>query len=89
MKNLVNIARMIALYGQLGFTIVTPPVVMALLGHWLQTVLSIGGWIMVVCIVLGLVASASGAWSFYRRIMAAENRKKEKRTETVTFYHHE
>lgn len=86
MKELVKIARLVALYGQLGFTIVTPPVVMALLGHWLQRRFSLGGWIMAVSLVLGLAAAASGAWGFYRRVTAAE---KQKKTETVVFYHHE
>ena len=88
MKSLVNLAKMAAMYGQLGFTIVTPPVVMALLGHWLQKRFSLGGWFMVVCILLGLTAAGSGVWRFYRRIIAAEN-KKQKKTKTVVFYHHE
>lgn len=89
MKGLVNMARMLALYGQLGFTIVTPPVVMALLGHWLMTRFLLGSWIMPVCILVGLVASASGAWAFYRRVMADGKRKKKEKTDQVTFYRHE
>lgn len=86
MKDLMNIAKMVALYGQVGFTVVTPPIVMALLGHWLQRRFLLGGWVVLVCLVIGLAASASGAYGFYRRVRGKE--KKEK-TETVTYYHHE
>jgi len=86
-KNLVNIAKMVALYGQLGFTIVTPPVVMALLCAWVQQRFLVGSWIMVLGILLGLTASASGAYGFYRRVIAAE--KKDKNNTSIVFYHHE
>ena len=88
MKSLVELAKLAALYGQLGFTIVTPPIVMALLGHWLQTRFSLGSWVMLLCLAVGLTASASGAYGFYRRVVGAEKKKK-KPTETVVFYHHE
>ena len=85
MKDLVVIAKLVALYGQLGFTIVTPPIVMALLCHQLQVRMSLGGWVMVVGIVLGLAASASGAYRFYRRVTASEKKK----DNDIVYYRHE
>lgn len=86
MKEYVRILRLFALFGQLGFTIVTPPVVLAILAHWLQSRFSLGGWVMLIAIVLGLLASASGAYRFYRRV-CAESEKDQK--DTVVFYKHE
>lgn len=85
MKDLVAIAKMIALYGQLGFTIVTPPIVMALVCHQIQVHMSLGGWVMVVGILLGLAASASGAYRFYRRVTATEKKKEN----DIVYYRHE
>lgn len=87
MKDVIKIAKMVALFGQLGFTIVTPPVVMALLGYWLQERFSLGGWVMLAAILLGLAASASGVYRYYRRVTALT--KKEKKTENVIYYRHE
>ena len=90
MKEMMKIARMLALFGQLGFTIVTPPIVLALLAHWLQKRFSMGSWIMLIAIVLGLVASGCGVWQYYRRITAYEKKQeKEHRSVGTVFYHHE
>ena len=88
MKSYVKIARMIALFGQLGFTIVTPPVVLALGAYALQRRFSLGSWIMLLAIFLGLLASASGAYQFYKQVICLDNKHK-KRSETVVFYRHE
>ena len=83
MKDMVKIARMLALFGQLGFTIVTPPVVLALIACKLQQKFSLGSWIMVLAIVLGLIAAGSGVYGYYRRVTAFEQKNKEK---TTTIY---
>lgn len=85
MKDLVAVAKLVALYGQLGFTIVTPPIVMALICHQLRLHTAWGSWIMVVGIVLGLVASASGAYRFYRRVTSSEKKKEN----DIVYYRHE
>ncbi|MBQ9967255.1 MAG: AtpZ/AtpI family protein [Oscillospiraceae bacterium] len=87
MKDLAAVAKLVAIYGQLGFTIVTPPVVMALVCHQLRMRTELGGWVMVVGILLGLIASASGAYRFYRRVTAA-GKKKEKAGD-IAYYRHE
>ena len=87
MKDYIKLARMLALFGQLGFTIVTPPVALALGAYALQRRFSLGSWIMLLAIVLGLIAAASGAYQFYRRVISLE--KKKKGDHTVVFYNHE
>ena len=88
MKDMVKIARMLALFGQLGFTIVTPPIVLALLAHWLQDRFSIGSWVMVLAIVLGLAASVGGVCGYYRRVTAFEKKQKKDKPKAV-YYRHE
>ena len=91
MKNYLRIARLVVAFGQLGFTLITPPVVMSLVGWWLQSRFGLGTWVMLVCLAIGLLTAAASAWQFYLRVMEPE-RKKEKRTQRdkrVVFYTHE
>ena len=87
MKDIVKIARSVALYGQLGFTLVTPPVVMALLCVWLQRRFLLGSWVVLLGILLGLTAAASGVFRFYRRVVNGD--KQEENSTNAVFYRHE
>ncbi|MFQ8765491.1 MAG: hypothetical protein ACLR8U_02415 [Oscillospiraceae bacterium] len=40
-----KLCRGIALVGQLGFSLITPPVVLLWLAHWLQTKYRLGVWV--------------------------------------------
>lgn len=86
----MNVLRLVAAFGQLGFTLITPPVVMALLGWWLQSRFGLGTWVMLAAIIIGLLTSATSAWKFYLRIMGTEKKSEAERTEKpVVFYSHE
>ena len=87
----MNVLRLVAAFGQLGFTLITPPVVMALLGWWLQSRFGLGTWIMLVAIVIGLLTSATSAWQFYLRVMGREKKEAEAEgtQKPVVFYTHE
>lgn len=92
MKKYMKIAQMIAMFGQLGFTLITPPVVMALLAWWLQSRLGWGSWIMIVFLLIGLVTSAVSAYQFYLRVMSSvekTDREKEPAEKQVVYYRHE
>ncbi len=92
MKSFFRIIRLVTMFGQLGFTLITPPVLMALLGWWLQRRFELGTWIMLVCILIGLVTSGVSAYKFYLRVMGSEiNRTTNQDTakKTVVFYTHE
>lgn len=91
MKSCMKLIRAASVLGQLGFTLITPPVVMALLGWWLQSRFGLGAWIMLVCLAVGLFTAAANAYRFYRRVLASAGKKAEKEPETkpVTFYRHE
>ena len=66
--------RGIALVGQLGFSLITPPVVLLWLAHWLQTKYQLGVWITVLALIFGLLTSVSTALQFYRKITAKKDK---------------
>ena len=90
MKNYMNVLRLVATFGQLGFTLITPPVVMALLGWWLQSRFGLGTWVMLLCLLIGLLTSGTSAWKFYRGIVGKEKKAEAESSEKpVVFYTHE
>lgn len=90
MKKYTQILRLVATYGQLGFSLITPPVVMALVGWWLQSRFGLGTWVMLVCLLVGLASSAASAWQFYLRVTARDAKaRKEPEQQPVAFYTHE
>ena len=88
MKKYQDLLKGISYVGQFGFVIVTPPIVMGLLGSWLQKRFGLGGWVMLVCIISGLLAAASSAWSFFKALDKEEQRKEEKYKDSVNFSDH-
>ena len=52
-----KLCRGIALVGQLGFSLITPPVVLLWLAHWLQTKYGLGVWVTILALILGLLTS--------------------------------
>ena len=62
--------RGIALVGQLGFSLITPPVVLLYLAHWLQSRYALGVWVTILALILGLLTSVSTALQFYRKLTA-------------------
>ena len=47
----------ISIYGQMGFTIVVPPVLLCILGNWLRRRFGLGYWVIVAAIVIGLLSA--------------------------------
>ena len=64
-------------YTQFGLTLVSPLILSVLLAYWLQRRYHLGGWIMLIALLIGL---ASMALTFYRFVRAqlAESKKKSK-----------
>lgn len=90
MQNYMKILRGISLVGQLGFTLITPPLLLVLLGSWLQSRFSLGSWIMVVCLLVGLLSSGVGTYNFYKHVLTSVRRHKTEKNEKPTvFYKHE
>lgn len=75
MREYLKIFRMIMMFGQLGFTLITPPVVLALLGWWLQNRFELGPWVVLIGIVVGLMTAGTSAVQFFRRTLSAQKRQ--------------
>lgn len=92
MRSWMKLVRTVTLLGQFGFTFITPPVVMGLLGWWLRDRFGLGVWVMLICLLLGLMTSFAGALRFYRRVMLQIGKRAEAEAPTekpVVFYRHE
>ena len=91
MKKYMNVLRLIASFGQLGFTLITPPVIMALLAWWVQRRFGLGTWVMLVAIVIGLLTSSTIAWKFYLQVTGSEKKQAEaeETKKSVVYYTHE
>jgi len=93
-KNYLRVIRMVTTFGQLGFTLITPPVVMALLGWWLQSRFGLGTWVMFLCLLIGLVSGGTSGYRFLKGILVTDHKRtmeeeKERAKHTVVFYNHE
>lgn len=90
MKSLFGIARTLAVYGQVGFSLIMPPVLMTILGWWFWSRYEMGVWIIALMLVLGLLTSAAGVRRLWRRLKDAPNRaEEEKQEDAVVYYRHE
>ncbi len=88
MKHVKKLIRAAALLGQLGFALITPPVLLAL-GAWkLQERFGFGAWVMLTAIVVGLLTGGSTAYRLIRDAMR-DSEKEENREHTVNYYGHE
>ena len=88
MKPWFKVARMIAVFGQVGFSLITPPILMAWLGWWLWQRLNLGVWIIALFLVLGLLSSAGAARGWWKKFRSMA-RQEEEKDHPVTFYRHE
>lgn len=82
MKTYFRVIRGITVLGQLGFSLVVPPVAMALLARYLQQRFGLGTWLMLVCLAVGLMTTFATARQFYRKVMAAMERESEEHTKS-------
>ena len=92
MRSSMKLLKTLTLLGQFGFTFITPPVTMGILGWWLQSRFGLGTWVMLVCLLIGLMTSFAGAVRFFRRVLLQVERKEEEsepKEKPVVFYRHD
>lgn len=65
MKPYMKLLRDLSWLTQLGFSLVTPPLVLVWLCSWLQRRFSIGSWLSVVGLLVGIVTAVCTAYQFY------------------------
>ena len=72
-----EILRNLSVIGQLGLSLLTPTVGCLLLCMFLQQKFSLGGWIFIPGLILGLGSSATTGWKFAQVVLRSESRKDE------------
>ena len=70
----------IGLITQLGLTLVTPPLLLALGAQWLIRRCDLGDWLLGAAIVIGVLSGISGAFSLIRAELARDRRAEKPRS---------
>lgn len=70
----MRILSRITLVTQLGFSLVTPPVLLVLLALWLQNRTGAGDWLLLAAILTGVLAGISSVWQLLRAELARDRR---------------
>lgn len=68
MRGAFGVLRVAVWLTQLGLSVAGPPVLFLLLGSWLHKSCGWGGWVVVVCIILGVLGAAGGLISSLRTL---------------------
>ncbi len=85
MRSIQRLMRAITLVGQLGFSIISPPLVLTFLAHLAVTRLGWGVWIIVAAIVVGIITAFCSA----RQILMKYARPTRGETPPTSFNTHE
>lgn len=73
-------AENLALLTQLGLSLASPPVVCLYAALWLQRRYALGGWIMVVALLLGIGGGVMSAYKFWTGMKKRWERKDSKKS---------
>ena len=76
MRSLERLARAISFVGQVGFSLITPPLVLIWLARLAQTRLGWGTWVMIAAIIVGLITGLTSVWRLMRGFSKSEEQKK-------------
>ncbi len=68
----------ISVYGQMGFTIVVPPVLLCLLGMWLRNKFGLGSWVILVAILVGLLSAFTTIYNLCMQFLAKSTKDSNK-----------
>lgn len=74
---------------QFGFSLIFPLCVFLFLGHWLQERFALGGWVMVLCGVVGLLTSISTVRSCLQSMLKEMERISDKGEKPLAFNDHD
>jgi hypothetical protein len=73
MRNRTKMLQGITMVTQLGVSLITPPLVCGWLANRLQEKYALGSWVALVGIAIGILASVSTAFNFYRKFCATKH----------------
>ena len=77
----------ISVYGQMGFTIVVPPVLLCLLGLWLRNKFGLGSWVIVAAIAVGLLSAFTTIYKLCMQFLA-KSTKEENKNRKISYRRH-
>ena len=77
----------VSIYGQMGFTIVVPPVLLCLLGMWLRKKLNLGPWVILLAIIIGLLSAFTTIYKLCMQFLA-KNTKEEDKNRKISYRKH-
>ncbi len=79
-----NVLRNLTQIAQLGLNMALPLVLGVAGSLWLQKKFLLGGWVVLLGILLGLLGAAGGLWQFCRQALAQTRRRRETRDDGTT-----
>ena len=65
-NDLLKSLRLLGYLTQFGLSVIMPPLILVFLGVWLADRYSIGAWLIVVLLLLGLVSSGCSVYRFFK-----------------------
>ena len=65
-NDLLKSLRLLGYLTQFGLSVIMPPLILVFLGVWLADRYSIGAWLIVVLLLLGLVSSGCSFYRFFK-----------------------
>lgn len=65
-NDLLKSLRLLGYLTQFGLSVIMPPLILVFLGVWLTDRYSIGAWLIVVLLLLGLVSSGCSVYRFFK-----------------------
>ena len=77
----------ISVYGQMGFTIVVPPVLLCLLGMWLRKRFGLGPWVILIAIAVGLLSAFTTIYKLCMQFLA-KNTKEDDKNRKISYRKH-
>lgn len=88
MKNLYQIARHLVWLTQFGLSVVLPPVLLLLGAVWLKNQFALGGWIVLVGLLLGLLGSVGSLHNNLKSIDRAGKEDTPRTPPPISFNNH-
>ncbi len=74
---------------QLGLGVAVPLAGFVYLGIWLKNAFSLGAWVLILCVVLGLISAIGSLRSSLKAMEMMSGEKKKKEADAVSFNKHE
>ena len=84
MNSMYKLVQGITFVGQLGFMIVTPPLVLVYLAYQLQLRFGMGPWVMVLAILVGILSAISSTFTTFYKMLNKKKPTPEKKDEGNT-----